>query len=465
MQKPRSFFGSAIFYTLGVILAQGLTFLLTQILFPRVLVVNADITNVGLYTNYATILGTIIGLEAASSLNNARLKFGVDKLDRYTSSLLGIGMLMAGLVAVVIVAFQGFFTSTLTFPLPVLLLSVVQGFFSFAVVLLAQKCRVLNQPQKFVLWTALVCVLRLLFSMLFVTNMREEQYLGDVYGSVLAYAAVGIAAIIVMAKNGRSVGNAAYWKYCLLLTVPLVFHTLASQILSYSDQFMLTKMFGKDYASSYTYVYGIALLANAIWLAFNNAWSVWYFDRTEEGAAEAIQDLYKKYAGFVTLFTFALVLVAPDLVQIFGDGRFPEGIYLTPIIMLGCYFMFLYTFPVGYETYKHKTVYIAVGTALAAGINVGLNFIFIPLWGSLGAAFTTLIAYIFLFLFHYIIASRIIKGFQISFVQLLIPALIMAGLVGFTYLTLSILWLRWVLAVVSLVGSYMVFRRSRHIMM
>ncbi len=85
-------------------------------------------------------------------------------------------------------------------------------------------------------------------------------------------------------------------------------------------------------------------------------------------------DLYKKYVGFVTLLSFAVILIAPDLVNFFAKNEaLASGASLTPVIMMGCFFMFLYSFPVAYETYRAKTVYIAIGTVSAAAVNIVLN--------------------------------------------------------------------------------------------
>ncbi len=468
MGKKLSFFGSAFFYTVGVILAQGVNFLLSALIYPSIMD-PGDFARIGMYALWVSVFGALIGLEAASSLNNARLAFGKGNLAHYTSSLIGIGMIMLAILVAVFLALQSVLVSFFDYPIEVLVAGLLQGFFSFCIVLIAQMYRVTNKPGQFVLWTSAVCVLRLVISVPLVLSMSQNQYLGDVYGSLLAYGIVGTAGIILMVKNGHSVGKKEYWKYCLPLTIPLVFHSLASLVLGQSDQYMLQRMVGFDKTAPYTLAYTISTLANAVWLAFNNAWSVWYFDKTDGEKHDEVRDLFKKYAGFVTLLTAGIMLVAPDLIHIVtmlpGKEAYTESVYLLPILMLGCYFAFLYTFPVAYETYKHKTKYIAVGTIAAAALNIGLNFYFIPRLGLQGAAISTLIAYAMLFVFHYMIAKFLIKGFQIRFFQLLLPALAMAGVVGLTYGIMDITALRWVLAAVFLVIAFLVFRKSKDIMM
>ena len=63
------------------------------------------------------------------------------------------------------------------------------------------------------------------------------------------------------------------------------------------------------------------------------------------------------------------------------------------------------------EYYKEKTIHIAIGTGMAAIINIVLNAIFIPRYGYVAAAYTTLISYFCYYLYHSLISYRII-GFS-----------------------------------------------------
>ncbi len=464
MNKKLSFFTSAFYYTFGVILAQGFTFLLTVVVFGR-MISTVDYAYISLYSMWASVFGSLVGLEAASSLNNARIHYGTQELGKYSSSLLGVGLLTLALFTGVLFCFPAFFSQALDFSPTILFFCLLQGFFAFCIMVIAQKCRVTNKPLQFVFWSSLMCMVRFVLSIIFINQMTENRYLGDIFGSLFAYAGVGVAAIILLLRDSKIMGNKAYWKFCLTLTVPIVFHTLSNLILGQADRYMLDKMTDKEQVGIYSFVYNIGLIANALWLAFNNAWTVWYFDKTKEKKTEEILVLYKKYTAFVGLFMLALLLVSPDVVSLFGGEKYAAGRTLIPLIMAGCFFMFLYTFPIGYETYKNRTIYIAVGTVSAAGVNILLNFLWIPAYGMTGAAVATLLSYVVLFAFHYLIARFLIRGFQIPFLYLLVPALILCGVMGLTYAAMDVIWLRWALGIAMLAGAVLVWRRGKGIMM
>ena len=99
------------------------------------------------------------------------------------------------------------------------------------------------------------------------------------------------------------------------------------------------------------------------------------------------------YIGFISL--------APDVIRIAGTKEYYGGIAMVIPLAFAIYFVFLYSLPVHVEYFYKKTKFIAVGTSLAAGINIALNYIFIRKYGYTASAWTTLVSYILLFVFHW----------------------------------------------------------------
>jgi len=140
------------------------------------------------------------------------------------------------------------------------------------------------------------------------------------------------------------------------------------------------------------------------------------------------------------------MLVAPEILTIMAPKEYWSGKVLIPPIVLASFFMFLYSISVDLEYYYKSTKIIATNTIIAAGINIILNYIFIPLYGALAAAFTTVIAYAVSFAIHYF-AARKLDNELFSFKTYIKPISIMGAAVLITYLTMDNGILRWVIAV------------------
>ena len=73
-----------------------------------------------------------------------------------------------------------------------------------------------------------------------------------------------------------------------------------------------------------------------------------------------------------------------------------------------------------------NTFYVAVTTIFAAGLNILLNFIFIPKYGMMAAAYSTLIAFVVLYLSSYFYSD---KQYKIPYENLKIFEVLAAGVV------------------------------------
>ena len=101
------------------------------------------------------------------------------------------------------------------------------------------------------------------------------------------------------------------------------------------------------------------------------------------------------------------MLVAPELLLIMGGNEYLETKYVIPPVMIGYVFQFVYSLYVNIEFYHKKQKNIAFGTIIACVINIILNYILIPRFGYIAAAYTTLIGYISLYVIHYIFVKKL----------------------------------------------------------
>ncbi|MBQ2175250.1 MAG: polysaccharide biosynthesis C-terminal domain-containing protein [Alphaproteobacteria bacterium] len=61
------------------------------------------------------------------------------------------------------------------------------------------------------------------------------------------------------------------------------------------------------------------------------------------------------------------------------------------------------------QFYFEKTQFLLISSISAALVNIGLNFVFIKMFGYVAAGYTTLVCYILYSLGHYIVSGIIIK--------------------------------------------------------
>ena len=104
------------------------------------------------------------------------------------------------------------------------------------------------------------------------------------------------------------------------------------------------------------------------------------------GAPEVVGTLEDKYDCTADIYSFGMTLYV-----LINKLRFPSSKNYHPNI----------------EQYKKKTVGMAIASISAAGLNYLLNMIFIPKFGYIAAAYTTLASFLWLMLIHMFLVYRI----------------------------------------------------------
>jgi O-antigen/teichoic acid export membrane protein len=176
-----------------------------------------------------------------------------------------------------------------------------------------------------------------------------------------------------------------------------------------------------------------------------------------------LKEKSKPYSIVFCIIAVGLLLISPELLFAMGGQSYMEAKYIIPPIMIGYVFQFFYTFYVNIEFYHKKQVFIAIGTFSSAMINVALNLLLIPIFGYVAAAYTTLISYFFLFVFHYFIVKKMKKTswYDIKFfVKIIIMLLTIGALILFVY-RYDIIRYAMILAIVIIITiAIIVFKKQ-----
>ncbi|MCI8362955.1 MAG: oligosaccharide flippase family protein [Clostridia bacterium] len=387
---------SGIWYTISNFMIKGMVFLTVPI-FARLM----DKSQFGDYSNYTTwlhLLMVIVSFNLYASVNRARLDYP-QQLDAYCSSILLFGTIITA----------GFyFFIYLNLPIFEKIFSVdrfyIHLMFSY---LLVQPALEVFQIKQTVLYqykanvavgitstflTTAVSVLLVLF--------MEDKLKGRVIGYLFPLIFLNIIIYGYFIIKGRCF-RLSYCKYALLYSWPFVPHLLANYILSASDRIMITNLCGNEFTATYTIACNCMSIATLFLTSLNNAVSPWIFDKLENNEEKDINKITYPYCLIFFLSVQLVMLIGPELLWILGGPQYSNSKSIIIPLLVSAVLQFAYCLYVNIEQYSRKTWAIAMGTAIAASVNIGLNFILLPIYGYWIAAYTTLIGYIILFLVHY----------------------------------------------------------------
>jgi O-antigen/teichoic acid export membrane protein len=282
---------------------------------------------------------------------------------------------------------------------------------------------------------SVLSILNLLIALVATVILVGSAHMG-IIGAILAtglgYAFVAICTLPLIVLRAGLGSRLDIIQNLVVFGVPLVFNTLSFWVLQLSDRYLLSRLGSLAETASYGVAYSLGNALNVVVLApFVLAWPTAMFAIAKrEDAPQVFKLIFRWFSLILLLAAFALAFVAIVVLDILFPPSYHPAAPIISIIALSIVFYGVYTvFTVG-TGIKRKTWYIAFAMTLAALLNVAMNVVLIPLYGSMGAALATLVAYVFLTLVMYFVNQRIYSlPFEIGIftVALLVSCALFSG--------------------------------------
>ena len=271
-------------------------------------------------------------------------------------------------------------------------------------------------------------------------------------------AALGLFGFLVLGvRPSISAYSADVLKRALRYGLPLAGTGVLSWLLALADRFIIGFYHGTDAVGVYAVAYNLAasslqMVFMALMLAafpvIIQTWNLYGQASTEQ--------LINTLTRYYCLLTFPLVagitVLARPILAVLTTDRYAEGFSVLPWVAAGLFFL-------GYSQYvnkvwelKEKTGYILLLNLLAVGLNVALNFLFVPRYGYTAAGITTMTSYAFYVLLSWVFSKRYfalhlnLRSLSRTLISVLIMSLSLGLLKEFMAVTV------WTLALQILAG-------------
>lgn len=437
------------FYFIGNIFNKGISFLTVPI-FTRILT-TADYGIVTTYNSWIGILSMIVGFALHMSVRMAAVDYK-DDYDDFMSSIIlfvtltsfGMTTLVAGgikllnidtnIILVIMCMLQAYATAT------------IEDYSSYLMMKYQYKART-----ALMILPNFISVILSVYMIKYV--LESDLYMGRIISTALVTFLFGLLILFLALKKGKLGINKSYIKYALAISAPLILHGIALNILSQSDRIMITYLADAAQTGIYSLIYNFSMIATVITTTLEGIWVPWFINKLKENSRDEINVIAKDYINLMTYAMVALILVAPEVVKVLANESYWEGISIIPPVVLANYVIFAYSLYVNIEHYYKKTPYITINTFIAAISNIVMNFIFIPKYGYVAAAYTTLASYLISFVLHSQYARKLepnlypLGQFSKSIIHLLTVTIIF-------YIFKNQFFIRWFLMVVYILSRF-----------
>jgi len=397
----------AFFNILSVVLLNGIS-IITAPLFSRILG-DSGYGILKIYNIWASVIAIVFTLQTQGTLVTARVEYPEEEQKRYYSSVMCMSLLLFLLCSAVVLVFIDPISQALKLNRILICLMLVQAFGTFCVNFLNQKNVYEFKAGQNMIMSLVVTLTTLALSLIFVLSMpREINYYGRIGAIAGTYGLIGIPICIAILWKGRTFIDTRYWKFCILLAIPSVFHNLSDLILGQSDKVMVQQLLNEDMLGIYGAALNFGGIMFTIFVALNNSWCPFFFEDQKRGDLEKVQTKAKNFLELFTVLSAGFILLSKEVFQIYVSREFWEGTMLIPVFVASYYLNFLCTFPVNYEYYHKKTKIVAIVTIASSLVNIGLNWVLIHAVGMAGAAIATMISHTLQLTMHYVYVRYIL---------------------------------------------------------
>lgn len=406
-EKSTSTAQIAFWYLIGNIFAKGIAMISTPI-FTR-LMSKDEYGQFSNFTSWENIITILVTLNLMSSIARAKYDFD-EKMNEYISSILVFSNIVTLGVYFLVEINQSFFENLFSMNILYIRMLFVYLLFAPAFSYLQIKHRIYRKYKFFVAFSVSSAIIRTAVSVLLV-SLLENKLLGRICGYLIPITLFNLVLWIVIVLEGKKVSWTCI-KYACGISIPLIPHALSGIVLGSSDRIMITNYCGSEDTALYSLAYTISMFANLLWTSMNQAWAPWLYDNMDIKNEKAIIKNSKLYLGVFVVLILGVLLITPEMILILGGKQYYAARYVMPPVIAGCAFQFIYSMYVNIEIFEKKTFTISIGTMAAAALNLFLNWVFIPRYGYIAAAYTTMAGYFALLLFHYYIVNKIAKEYS-----------------------------------------------------
>ena len=269
-----------------------------------------------------------------------------------------------------------------------------------------------SQPTRAALWSDFVDGTRpfIAVTLFFLLGWTWEARWG---GLVVAQVGAGFAAVWVLSRQGwlGRPPSFASLREPLRYSLPMILAGLAYVGYQSADRLYVALWGGVAAAGRYEAAYRLALLVNTVNLVTLKSFTPLFYSAygrgDREGAAKLLRKTSLQAAGWVALLIILLPLIAVYTPLLEESYRTSTSLVISiPILAagLGCLgISFLWQAPL---LARGKTKTVSAIAVTSAVVNLGADALLIPRMGEVGAAWGTLIAFVFMLSMTMLVAWR-----------------------------------------------------------
>lgn len=265
----------------------------------------------------------------------------------------------------------------------------------------AQYVRAVDRTRLFAVQGILNTLVTVGFNILFLMafDLGVTGYvLSTVVGNLLTTAFLGVSAKLWRVFRLSHVSRTAM-RELFRFSLPMVPTTICWLITDLSDRYLVSWFCGEAVNGVYSAAYKIPTIVNLVSGIFMQAWQFSAVVQSADGeeCSWFYSQVFRGFLSVIFIGSGGLILLSPWLCRLLLNSAYHEAWRYMPTLLCSAALESVVSFLASVYMVRKKSMHSFLTAVAGTGLNLLLNFLFIPqtgtFGGALGAAIATLIGY------------------------------------------------------------------------
>ncbi|MDZ4726937.1 MAG: oligosaccharide flippase family protein [Leptospira sp.] len=239
----------------------------------------------------------------------------------------------------------------------------------------------------------------------------DEKYLGYLYGLIGAGFIFGLVYFIELYKYIEFKFNFKHLNYMLSYSLPLLPYTLSGVILAQFDKIMINNITGKLDTGLYSFASNVGMIIPLLNSSFALAWMPSYYKFMEEKDSKSLVNEFSIILRLLFLASVGLLFFGKEVITILSPTKYHGAVDALPSIIFSFFIYIIFTYYSWIFSFLKRNSFLSMIVLCGGIINIYLNSVFIPIYGYIAAAYTTIVSYVIMLMSSYFLTRYYFKSF------------------------------------------------------
>lgn len=405
-------FGNAGIFLSANIINAGIPFLLlpflTRALTPE------DYGVVAMFGVTVNVLGALTGLSVHGAIGVRYFELEKAALARYTGACLCILFISTAVVLSLVGIFGKWLVGPSNLPYAWLLLAVFVSGMQFLINIRLTLWQVSGSAKQYGVFQVSQGLLNAGLSLLLIFGFLmtwEGRVLGQVIATVI-FGGLALCWLFFSKEIGYPSAKEGQITDALRFGVPLIPHVVGGLVIVVADRFIIGNMLGVQAVGIYTLALQFGMIIGLVADAFVKVYGPWLYIKlkqdTPDSRLEVVGVTYIVWFSFLVLSVLASVVCQLFFLDVVGE-EFAAAQSIVFWFFLGQTFKGMYLSVAGFFFFSSRTSSISLVTMCTGVFSIIATIVFVDGFGLKGAAIAYALSEGILFLFAWLLSSRIQK--------------------------------------------------------